>query len=922
MNITIVLTLVGIILGAISLGYGGWLAGGVIGYLAGQLKNLSDRHKQLEREVVQLKQSSTPATSVPVQPLAEPVQTPFPASTTAAEKPLVATTQKAPAQSNTAVVPNSPSPLAASPQTDTPPQTVAALAQARQQTHPAKPDPFDKVAHAIRRFFTEGNVIVRIGMVVMFFGLSFLVKYASNQGLLPIELRLTAVAAVAIALIVLGWKTRNRAGGYGLVLQGGGVAALYLTIFAATKIYTLMPSAFAFALMLVVVIFGVFLSVLQNAQILALMATAGGFLAPILTSDGSGNHVALFTFYLILNLGILAVAWFKTWRTLNWVGFIFTFMISVVWGVLRYEPQLYASTQPFLLAFFLLYLALSVLFSLKQPPKLTGLVDGTLIFGLPLVAFGLQAELLHHTEYGLAISAVILAMIYGVVARWLWVKHKSTQQLLIDSFTALAVGFATLAIPLAMGAAWTSASWALEAIGLIWIGLRQGRLLSRVAGYLLHIAAAVTLLSRGELTTGYIPLLIGDFINLFVLAASALLIAWLLYRHLDALLKDEKYLELIAMLIGWGWWLIAGINEIAAHVSEPYLFATTILFFALSTLAMLLLSRLVHWQSLTRTGFWLLPLTALSAGVYHGWSVLESMAFHPAQGFGWMALLVFVAVQYRFLWRSRADSRSSLLSIYHVATAWFLLCLLFWEASWLQQQNNWQDTAAAVLWFVCFALPVVVLIKLNGKTIWPFTTYANDYRHIIPAPLLFLLLLWFIKVSTFAGTVPFVYVPILNPVDLAQLAAILLLFWSFKANLVNLAQATADIRHGLIAGAGFVWVNLVLLRAIHHYGEVAYEIPALWDSAKVQMALSILWVICALIVMNLSRRMQDRHWWIAGAALLGLVVLKLFTKDLTDSGTLARVVSFMVVGAVMLLIGYLSPIPAKTTTNAPDHPSA
>ena len=92
MNITIVLTLIGIILGAISLGYGGWLAGGVIGYLAGQLKNLSDRHKQLEREVAQLKQSSTLATSVPVQSLAEPVQAP-PASTTAAKKPLVATTQ-------------------------------------------------------------------------------------------------------------------------------------------------------------------------------------------------------------------------------------------------------------------------------------------------------------------------------------------------------------------------------------------------------------------------------------------------------------------------------------------------------------------------------------------------------------------------------------------------------------------------------------------------------------------------------------------------------------------------------------------------------------------------------------------------------------------------------------------------------------
>lgn len=908
MNITLVLTLVGIILGAISLGYGGWLAGGVIGYLAGQLKSLSDRHKRLEHEVAQLKQS---ASAVPV---VAPVQTTSAVPTAPqVETPISPPPPAEDAAPAVAVITDKPIIPA--------PRTIAALAQTRPPTTPANPDPFDKLGQAIRRFFTEGNVIVRIGMVVMFFGLSFLVKYASNQGLLPLELRLTAVAAVAIALIVLGWKTRARVGGYGLVLQGGGVAALYLTIFAAAKIYTLMPSAFAFALMFLVVIFGVFLSVLQNAQILALMATAGGFLAPILTSDGSGNHIALFTFYLILNLGILAVAWFKTWRMLNWIGFIFTFVISVVWGVLRYEPQWYWSTQPFLVLFFFLYLALSILFSLKQPPRLTGLVDGTLIFGLPLAAFGLQAELLHHTEYGLAVSALVLAIIYGVVARVLLIRHRTTQQLLIESFMGLAVGFATLAIPLAMGAAWTSASWALEAIGLLWIGLRQSRLLPRLAGYLLHILAALALLMRGELTTGAVPLLSGDFVNLLVLAASALMIAWLLYRHKNVLLKDERYLELIAMLIGWGWWLIAGLNDITAHIDSQYLFAASVLFFALSTLATLSISRLAQWQSLTHTGFWLLPLTALAASICHAWSVLESKAFHPTQGFGWMALVIFAVVQYRFLWRSRADSRSTLLSIYHVATAWVLLCLLFWEASWWQAHYAWQDTTAAVLWFACFAAPLALLITMNGKPIWPFNDASNDYRQIIPAPLLFLLLLWFIRVSSFSGAVPFAYVPLLNPVDLTQLAAILLLGWSFRANLVNLGQTTADLRYVLLAGAGFVWINLVLLRALHHYGDVAYELPALWHSAMVQMALSILWVVCALVVMNLSRRRQERHWWIAGAGLLGLVVMKLFTKDLTDSGTLARVVSFMVVGAVMLLIGYLSPIPAKARINSPDQPS-
>ena len=83
------------------------------------------------------------------------------------------------------------------------------------------------------------------------------------------------------------------------------------------------------------------------------------------------------------------------------------------------------------------------------------------------------------------------------------------------------------------------------------------------------------------------------------------------------------------------------------------------------------------------------------------------------------------------------------------------------------------------------------------------------------------------------------------------------------------------------------------------------------------MAPSILWALCALLIMNLSRRLQRRELWMIGAGLLALVVIKLFTKDLTGSGTLARIVSFLVVGGLMLLIGFLSPIPApaKTTTN-------
>src|SRR5690606_8897455 len=108
------------------------------------------------------------------------------------------------------------------------------------------------------------------------------------------------------------------------------------------------------------------------------------------------------------------------------------------------------------------YLLVSILFSLKQPPKLTGLVDGSLVFGLPIVAFGLQTALLKHTEYGLAISAIALSALYVLLARLVWVKYQQTHLVFIESFIALRVTFATLAIPLALSAGWTSATCGLD----------------------------------------------------------------------------------------------------------------------------------------------------------------------------------------------------------------------------------------------------------------------------------------------------------------------------------------------------------------------------------------------------------------------------------------------------------------------------
>lgn len=935
---TIILTFVGLFLGTLSLGWDGWLIGGAMGFVAGNLVRLSNDVGGLTKKIAALQKQLAEQQATPLEKVAKAeapeannnppnLEKRIPLAERLAQQAEEVTLQSVAQPISEAHISKTP---VAPPMVDTAVMAESRPAVNANQTRPVAPPPIqqaskprpvieptaaDKLFAAIGRFFTEGNPIVRVGIVVMFFGLSFLVKYAAGQGLIPIQLRLLAVAVIALVLIIVGWKTRTKEGGYGLVLQGGGVAGIYLTVFAALKLYGFLSPGMALVLMLIMVMLGAALAILQNAQILALVATAGGFLSPILTSDGSGNHLALFGFYLLLNIGILTIAWFKTWRMLNWVGFVFTFVITAAWGILRYEPQFYASTQPFLIGFFALYLLVSILFSIKQPPKLTGLVDASLVFGLPIVGFGLQAKLLHHTEYGLAISALVLASVYAVLARFLWVRYRETLRVLIESFIALSVMFATLSIPLALDAEWTSASWALEATGLVWIGLRQGRLLPRIAGYLLHCGAAVSLLSDG-IATGMTPLLSGDFIGLFILAISALCIAYLFHAFVSNPKPREKFMASIALAIGWLWWLVAGLFELEAHWYSKQMFSAVLIFFTLSCVLMAVISHRLSWPNLRQTGFWLLPLSLIWLLGSGAVAVFDDSSLHPLKGIGGLALALLLCAQFAFLWQEREHPWQKVISGYHIVSTWMIFGLIFWEAFWWQGYHHWMGLQALTLWFACLSVPLLALLVLVNKPRWPFVDYRYEYKDVVPIPLLFLLVFWFLAASRHPGTSSFTYIPLLNLLDLIQLGAIALLAYCIKTNLLGLASLAKTLRYRLLGGAVFIWLNLVVLRGVHHFTGVEYQLLWLWQSPTAQMALSILWTLCAMVVMYLSRLRQDRQLWIAGAALLAMVVAKLFTQDLSGSGTLARIVSFMVVGGLMLLIGYVSPLPAKAPKEA------
>ena len=111
----------------------------------------------------------------------------------------------------------------------------------------------------------------------------------------------------------------------------------------------------------------------------------------------------------------------------------------------------------------------------------------------------------------------------------------------------------------------------------------------------------------------------------------------------------------------------------------------------------------------------------------------------------------------------------------------------------------------------------------------------------------------------------------------------------------------------------FIGLNGSLLRALHHWAGIPYDLQAMLHSMLVQAALSIFWTVLALCAMVVATRLRIRPLWIVGASLMAVVVAKLFLVDLSNIGGVERIVSFIGVGVLMLLIGYMSPVPPRTS---------
>jgi uncharacterized membrane protein len=753
-----------------------------------------------------------------------------------------------------------------------------------------------------------GNAIARVGVVILFLGLAFLLKYAAEHAILSPWMRVAGVAAAGVALLAFGWRVRRGRKAYAIGLQGGGIGILYLTAYAALRLYGLIPVPVAFAAMAAIAVLCGVLAVMQDSLVLAAFGAGGGFLAPILASTGRGDHVALFGYYLLLNAGIVGIALFRSWRVLSLLGALFTFVIGLAWGHRFYTPEFFATTEPFLVAFFLLYVIVAVVHAWREAPSPVPYMDGMLVFGVPVAAFGLQAKMVADTEYGLAISCAVAAAMYFALA--LAIRARPAMRLLAESFFALGVVFATLAVPYALEVRWASAAWALEGAAVVWIATRQQRRAGAAFGLALQAAAGFMFAWRYGEGPGGIAGLDTTFLGALVLAIAGLVSARLLALERARAIGFTPRVAPFVFVWGFAWWLHAGGHEIHAYLPTDVEVASWLAFYAASALLFSLLASVLGWRHATWPARGLVPVMA--------WILIVAYKGpgHPFAAWGLPAWALAACAHFATLRRHETDVPA--FSHYAHVGGWLVLAaagaieLRWWADRWTDG-NAWTLAALA-------AVPAAMTLLAASRSMdfrWPITTHARAYREDAMVAMGTAAAAWVVYANAASDgtTAPVPYLPIFNALDLAHLFVGVAAVRAYAA-LRRTTLVSRDAHAFPVAATGaafaFIWANGVLLRTLHHWAGIPYELAPMMRSMLVQASLSIFWTVLALTLMVYATRAARRGVWLAGATLMAAVVVKLFVAELRDANGVERIVSFIVVGLLMLAIGYFAPVPPRS----------
>ena len=491
----------------------------------------------------------------------------------------------------------------------------------------------------------------RIGILAVLIAMAWFLKLAiDNHWVGPLGRVLIGLLAGA-GLVAWSEHFRMRrylAFSYSLKALGSGT--LYLSLWAAFSLYHLLPGSVAFTAMVAVTSFNCVIAWVQDSEILAAYAIAGGLGTPLLLSTGENHEVTLFSYLLLLDCAMLILVALKPWSRLLVGAFAGTLLFYAGWSSEFYAADELAVTGTFVGVYFLLFaVAPRLALGNRESDPSRVVWDQLVQTAMPIVnaLFGFIALLAIFWDAGYRDAGPWLAVLFAgfyllmlnLPAQGRW---RQSSPLLDALHLTAAITFLTIAIPLKAHGRWITVGWLAEGVALFWIQskMMRSRLLEALSLICLALGLVMTVaLNRLNSAT---PLLNARF-GCYLAAMAALVIVAFLSAHRednaeaptlihDATLEATAVLAincLILLSVGWEidtfWWVRSWQgNAELLHSYQMYAQFTYSAFFMVFGAALLALgfwrrSAFLRWQALvllaiTIAKVFLWDMSALSQG--------------------------------------------------------------------------------------------------------------------------------------------------------------------------------------------------------------------------------------------------------------------------------------------------------------------
>jgi|GEM_PF-958811 len=337
--------------------------------------------------------------------------------------------------------------------------------------------------------------LLRFGVIAILFASGYFLKYSIVKGYLVPLVKVIIVLLVGLSMLLGGLKLlRSKYYLIGQGLMGGGLAVLYFSIYAAAILYQLISLAAAFIYMTIVTVIVTVLAVRINSLLLALFAIIGGYASPLSLWAGQPALLVSYSYTLLLGLSILFIAHYQQWRLLNYLAFLFNYLIFFN-SLLDYQTNDFPLVITFLTLFFILHSSLVYIYNIAKGEKSSLLEIAQLLVNATI--YTVITHYLIEETYGstapTAWLSISLALFYAAHA-YLFIKHRPIDRNLIIALIALTGFYTTWTMPLLFEKESLTLSWSLQAFLFLWIGLKLRSNFIKNLAYLIYLTIVVRLL--------------------------------------------------------------------------------------------------------------------------------------------------------------------------------------------------------------------------------------------------------------------------------------------------------------------------------------------------------------------------------------------------------------------------------------------